>query len=810
MTAAPPATTHRRSEATREGSRAPLLVVAIPTALALLAAMRFPLTASPGAAGAQLLALIGGLSIAFALAMRAARRGRGGFADDLRWGAVAISVVFGAWTFASLVSEWLRPGCGASKGIGPLVILAVPVLLVQGALGAWVGRLAGSTRRALIAIAIVELLAALALTVEFYRAPQWRIASHLFVMLSTEQLWGSAAPSGVEGFRAATALFALALGAFGIAAFPAAGVPHRPRRVWLVAACLLTTGLVLDRIARREVAPTRAELRAAYSLVKTRGPLVLHADPLEFRVADLDLLLAEGTLWLDRIAVRLGQRPREPIDVYVHATADAKDRWTGARRADFALPWRHEVHLRFAGVPHPTLGHELVHVIAGEPLQTLFRTPGRWIVGVRPALIEGLAVAVTPELKRTGTLTVLESSAALQRFGRTPDARSLFSGLTFLGESHQGAYAAAGAALGEVARTSRDPAATLRAVYASGSIDGALGSSDAATAFFRGYTRLLDTLALPDGALAEVAEELSEPSTLRAVCRDTAPDQARTPRILARNGDMAGALAALGPRPSFATLLDLEVDARAVADTPGFGALARATAAIDDSLTVAARLLVAGDLVWIADGARQGAAVRFWTTVPSRSATPARARALAARVLLARAADGARPASRVAHAALTMLLRGNVMLSAPEALALARSLDAADARTRPGTRGADSTLSLARYLLARRHVLVGRSDAAAPLLARLLGEGALPTVFLEEATLMHVRALGATGQVGDAITLLERARPAATRRSYALALDDLLDRARRAALAPVRPRVVNATSDPAWADARLLGERPEP
>lgn len=806
MSTTPAADAPRRLAAMRAVS-APALIAAIPTAVALVGAMRFPFTASPGAAGAQLLAVVGGLSLACAMAVRGAARHADGFRRDVVWGATAALLLTAGWAIVGLASEAMRPACGSSKGLVPFVIIAVPVLLLQGAVGAWIGWLTGRTRRAVAMLVAFELLALLALGAGFYFDPAWRVMSHLFVALITEQMWGSAAPEGVESFRAATCLFAIALGAFGVALFP--GARHaavvRPRRAWIAGAVLLTLGLLVDRAARPVVAPTHAALARAYSLTRSRGPLVLHADPLAVRIADLDVLLAEGTLWLGRIEARLGQRPRQPIHVWVHATRSDKQRWTGASLADFALPWRHEIHVRLGGAQHPTLGHELVHVIAGEPLSTLFGTPGRFVVMQRPALVEGLAVAVAHELKHSDDLTVIEETAALTRLHRAPDPERLFSGIAFLGEAHQKAYAAAGAALQALSMRAQDSGATLRRVYAAASIEGALGP-DASRSFFGAYRTLLDTLTLPPGALSDVDGAFGAPSIVGGTCGGSTDERGPTARRLARSGAVGAALTALGPSPSAATLEAIERDVRTVGDTAGFAPLARALAAAGDSLTAARRLLSAGDLYWLADSVR--AANGAWAQVPITLATVPLARAVRVRQLLGAVGSAAAPGSidaRIARTALAMLLRPSWLGSSPEAAVLLRLLDSADARSDVRTSlDARRVHSMARYLLARRHALAGRLDAAEPMLARVQGEQVLDAPFLEETLILRVRALAGAGRAAEAAALLARTPLTGVRRVFAMTVSDLLERAQRAALAPHRPRNLDEAAAPAWADAQLL------
>ena len=804
MTGPPPEPEHRR-HTTMGAGRGPALVVALPVVTALLAAMQFPFAASPGAASAQVLAVVGGIALAIALALRAARRHPDGFESDIRWGAAAASLAVVTWALVSLASEALRPACGGSLGLTPFIVLAFPVLLLQGAVGAWVGRLAGRTARAVWLVLAIEVGAIVTLVIGFHGEPQFRLVSHLFVALSTEQLWGSAAPDGAELFRGATLLFALALAAFGIAWFPAhdGGRTLRPRRAWLAGAALLTVGLLVDHVARRTLAPSRAQFEAAYAYGKARGPLVLHADPLAVTPAEVDLLLAEGNLWLGRIEARLGLRPQQPIHVWVHATAEEKARWTGASRADFALPWRHEVHLRRGGAPHPTLGHELVHIIAGELLTTLFRTPGRFIFAQNPALVEGLAVAVAPELKSEHDLTILEDAAALKRLGRLGPASQLLGGLDFLGEAHQRAYIAAGSVLSAFAVTQPDAPRALREVYRSGSIAASLGSDSAARAFFRGYEALLDSLTLPDGALAGASETFAEPSILRGTCPGVRAPPDPAWRVHARSGAVPRALALLEADTSATAFWQVQREALDVADTTGALAVVPAILLRTDSVHIAATAMRQGDL--FARSGNMDAALATWGRAPARGAPPALARSLLARRLLATELAVPARSHLAALAALRYLTDTWEEDRDAAALALAATLARADASTDRTAAEPALGRSLSAYLLARR--LRDDRDPAATerLLARVHAEALLPSPLAEEATIMFGQALALNGRGREAATLLRAAAARATRAGLKQRLADLAERAERGAAAPPRPRVISPASDPAWADRLLVG-----
>ena len=53
-----------------------------------------------------------------------------------------------------------------------------------------------------------------------------------------------------------------------------------------------------------------------------------------------------------------------------------KKRLMGAGDTYIAKPWRREVYLQVAAYPHPVLGHELAHVIAGAFGQGPFHVAG--------------------------------------------------------------------------------------------------------------------------------------------------------------------------------------------------------------------------------------------------------------------------------------------------------------------------------------------------------------------------------------------------------------------------------------------------
>ncbi len=136
-------------------------------------------------------------------------------------------------------------------------------------------------------------------------------------------------------------------------------------------------------------------------------------------------------------------RGPERITVLVFESEAQKGRLMGAASTYIAKPWRREVYVQFARYPHPVLGHELAHVIAGSFGAGPFRVSGPlggWIPD--PGRIEGVATAATPS--DDPQLTLAGWSRAMLDLGLLPPLTSVFR-LSFLGENSSKAYTVAGA-----------------------------------------------------------------------------------------------------------------------------------------------------------------------------------------------------------------------------------------------------------------------------------------------------------------------------------------------------------------------------
>ncbi len=164
--------------------------------------------------------------------------------------------------------------------------------------------------------------------------------------------------------------------------------------------------------------------------------------PSTMRETEAALLLKDCEEQVRDIERALGARGPERISAFFFRDDADKKRLMGAAHTFIAKPWRKEVYLQLASYPHPVLGHELAHVIAGSFGRGPFRIAGA-MGGLlpNPGLIEGIAVAASPD---DDELTDTQWARAMLEIGILPPMRRVFS-LGFLGESSAKSYTLAGA-----------------------------------------------------------------------------------------------------------------------------------------------------------------------------------------------------------------------------------------------------------------------------------------------------------------------------------------------------------------------------
>lgn len=804
---------------------------------------RYPLLSNPGPESGMVLAVVGGVLVGLLGAGRGARREREGFLDDWRaslFFAAIFSVIFGITT---AIGAAVSPSCSPHAGWLPMAILAAPVLLLQAAVGPLLGRFAGRRRLAVALVVVVHLVAAGSIAWDLLRDPGFRTASHLLVVISGDLLAGASLAPAAIGFRTATLLLAVALVLVGAALWPAprsrglvSGAAGDTVGLWTGAIVLGLAFVIAHGQARSALIPGRQALDDAYSLVKRRGPLVVHADPLTTTPREIDALLAEGTLWLERLAKRLGPLGDDEIHVFAHQTRADMARATGAEHVDFALPWRRELHVGSVAVPHRTLGHELAHVVLGERSDTFLKVPSRFIVMHNAAVTEGMAMALTPELAVAEGLTLKEQAAAMRRTGRAPSLERLFSLARFFGEEPGRAYVAAGAFIEAVVADAGDeaPQAIGRLYAGSGALEAV---TDDVAGLVARHEVDLDALPLPGDAVAVAAARFARPSVLNEVCEAEVQETGTTMRRLARIGELDAALEAgrrLEGEGADGTLTALLTEVRAVGDTAGALTLLRELVAVAPSPSErAVRELALGIELWRAGRERE--ALAQWDALDASVVPVDLQRQIVATRAFAETAVRLRDAAPISRAALSFFITEGRLREGAR-LTFARAVGAATAEP-------DGIVALARYVLGRQLVQQGALDDAVALLRPLAVDPALAEAFREQAVLALATALVrqsasavvsapslpvpptdgavvddaapavvatvADARLAEAQRLLIEAAERSTRPASRLLLRDRAERVGRAARAAPPPPVATAATDPAWGDRLLLGAAPD-
>lgn len=241
------------------------------------------------------------------------------------------------------------------------------------------------------------------------------------------------------------------------------------------------------------------------------GPRCSVVFPKTLEDLEAALLLRDCEEELADVERVLGARGPERVTAFFFRDSAEKKRYMGAASTYIAKPWRHEVYLQIAGYPHPVLGHELAHVVAGAFGRGPFRIGGS-LYGLlpNPGLIEGIATAASPD---DDALTDLQWCKAMKDENLLPAIPALFS-LSFLGQSSSRAYTVAGAFV-EYVRVEYG-AGVVRSWYAGGELPTLTGRSwQALEAEFRAQ---LDTLQLSTSARAYARAKFGKPGVFGRRC----------------------------------------------------------------------------------------------------------------------------------------------------------------------------------------------------------------------------------------------------------------------------------------------------
>jgi hypothetical protein len=287
-------------------------------------------------------------------------------------------------------------------------------------------------------------------------------------------------------------------------------------RVTALAMPLLGIAALVTSVALCAAGPALGHWQTAESIAETLGGRargarcdVVYPDSLLPDRAALLLRDCEDELAADE--QRLGAHLDGRLTAFVFNDADEKRRLMGAADTSIAKPWRREVYVQVSGFPHPVLGHEVAHVVAGSfghgPFRIAGSLGGLW---PNPGLIEGTAVATSPD---DDELSDAQWARAMLDLGALPSLYDLFS-LGFLGENAAKSYTVAGAFVTWV--LDRWGPAVLRSWYAGGSIEALTGESWAALEEqFRGALRLL---VMPAEAMTYARAKFERPSVWARHC----------------------------------------------------------------------------------------------------------------------------------------------------------------------------------------------------------------------------------------------------------------------------------------------------
>jgi tetratricopeptide (TPR) repeat protein len=199
------------------------------------------------------------------------------------------------------------------------------------------------------------------------------------------------------------------------------------------------------------------------------------------------------------------------ITVFLFADAAQKASFMGAADTYIAKPWRREIYIQAGAYPHPVLGHELVHVIAGHFGRGPFAVAGA-AFGILPdpGLIEGVAVAASP---RDGDLTAAEWAKAMKDLELLPRLQSLFT-LGFLGHNSSVAYTVSGAFVGYIRERFGEGA--VRAWYGGRDLPSITGIAWADLE--RAWHVELDRAELSDAARAQAKARFDRPAIFGRRC----------------------------------------------------------------------------------------------------------------------------------------------------------------------------------------------------------------------------------------------------------------------------------------------------
>lgn len=255
--------------------------------------------------------------------------------------------------------------------------------------------------------------------------------------------------------------------------------------------------------------------------------------PRKLTEAEAALLARDCDEQLAAVERRLGFAGPERVTAFFFKDAEQKRVLMGAADTYVAKPWRREVYLQLGAYPHPVLGHELAHVVAGAVARGPFKVAARFGLLPNPGLIEGIAVAASPDRDE---LTPAQWALAMKRLGIIPPLSRTF-GSGFLAQNSSMAYTLAGAFVTH--QLARGRAGAVRAWYGGVTFEQAFGEPFGAAE--QEWLGALDLVALPDAALAVAKARFDRPAIWGRRCPHVVEKLRDEAEACRDEGDLKGA-----------------------------------------------------------------------------------------------------------------------------------------------------------------------------------------------------------------------------------------------------------------------------
>jgi len=548
---------------------------------AMLAVGWIPLFGGPGYESALAAGLLLPSTTAIATALAVSTERTAPWAQFVR--GVEVAVVYSVLAYATMLVHGVRVGfCDATDGTVLFVLGPFCGSLLAGAWGGICGEVAGRVhqpwRRRMAAVLLALLAPALGVLVSLWRfyASPMVFAFDPFFGFFSGTLYDTVVSDAIDRlvtYRAGSAATLLAAGAASsmfrrLDDSRLQVVPYRhPGVAWFAVVAASASIIVTAEGDRLGHWQTAESIKTALGGVAFDGrceivyPRFVSKPAAELMLRDCGEQAEQVRKWLDAPSP-------PPIRVYLFADAQQKRELMGASRTAIAKPWRNEVYLRLDSYPHPVLGHELAHVMAGAFGSGPFRIAGSYGGLVpNPGLIEGVAVAASPD---DDVLTPEQWSAAMLQIGVLPRLSDVFA-LGFLGQNSDVSYTVAGAFVAWL-RQQKGPY-TIATWYSGEPIEAVANAS--LGMLEEQWKATLPKVELPPQAIEVARARFERPGVFGRTCPHAIDSLNARGRALAGDGDCAGACAAF----SKVTALDPH-------DVPsrfGLAACLPRTASIDDA-----------------------------------------------------------------------------------------------------------------------------------------------------------------------------------------------------------------------------------